>query len=84
MPGTVLNKRRLQKFIIDVAIFFIPRTEREGKRERGKGGGGDAEKETGRDGDTQDGNWGASEPGKGGRPPASAPPLRVPTPEAAK
>lgn len=29
MPGTVLNKLRLQKFIIDVAIFFIPRTERE-------------------------------------------------------
>ena len=36
MPGTVLNKLRLQKFIIDVAILFIPRTEieKEGKRER--------------------------------------------------
>lgn len=33
MPGTVLNKLRLQKFIIDVAIFFIPRTERERARE---------------------------------------------------
>lgn len=32
MPGTVLNKLRLQKFIIDVAIFFIPRTERERAR----------------------------------------------------
>ena len=33
MPGTVLNKLRLQKFIIDVAIFFIPRTERETEKE---------------------------------------------------
>ena len=35
MPGTVLNKLRLQKFIIDVAIFFIPRTERETEKETG-------------------------------------------------
>ena len=34
MPGTVLNKLRLQKFIIDVAIFFIPRTERERETEK--------------------------------------------------
>lgn len=79
MPGTVLNKLRLQKFIMDVAIFFIPRNE-------GEGGSGfrDTKKETGRNRDTQDRNRGVSEPGEGGRPPTSAPRLRAATPDAAK
>lgn len=61
MPGTVLNKLRLQKFIMDVAIFFIPRNGERGE----ESGFRDIEKETGRNRDTQDRNPGVSEPGEG-------------------
>ena len=60
MPATVLNKLRLQKFIIDVAIFFIPRTERDRERER------EAEKETGRQTETYTTETGESRSRGGG------------------